>query len=339
MAQQTEVDRLRSAWRALVGGRGGDGWRTIPLELNAPCRLLAGRHFPGDSEAVLVGFRGVRMPPESQLPQGQGFEVARLSSDQLGGTHSWVGLSRRDGGDLDLFARMAGDVVRLLEECATMGEDGLFRHFLARIHAWQQFMSRSTSGLLGPEAEVGLFGEVQVLNELLVLGMPAEIVLEAWQGPLDGVQDFMIGTGALEVKATLASKGFLANISSLEQLDETLRQPLFVAGVRLALGSIGMTLPGVVAMVWDRLKDITPAQTTFELRLAHAGYMLPMADRYTRRFVYAGTIVLPVSGDFPRLTRSNVTTGVRTARYEVDLDVAANADVGLLKALEILGGL
>ena len=60
--------------------------------------------------------------------------------------------------------------------------------------------------------------------------------LDAWQGPLNGLQDFFIGTGAIEVKATIAPQGFPAKISSLDQLDETQRQPLFLAGVRLALG-------------------------------------------------------------------------------------------------------
>lgn len=338
MAQQTEAERLGTAWRALSGEEAGEGWRTIAIKLNSPCRLLAGRHFPGDREAILVGFSCIRMPL-SHLPRGHGFEVSRVSNDLLGGKRSWLALARRDGGDLDLFVRMAGDVVGLLESCASEGEERLYRFFLARIHAWQQFMERGRSGILSNEAEVGLVGEIVVLMDLLKLGMPSRTALDAWQGPLDGIQDFMIGAGAIEVKTTLSPKGFPATVNSLDQFDETLRHPLFVAGVRLGLGSTGRTLPEMVTEICSLLLEDATDLATFEVRLGHAGYLQAMADRYIRRFVHADTLILPVGGEFPRLTRLNTGPGIRAARYEVDLDTVSGTDVGIIHALENLGGL
>jgi len=338
MVPQIEVERFRKAWRALVGGHAGEGWQTITIELDAPCRFLAGRHFPGDMEAILVGFRDIKIPSQSDLPRGQGFEVSRLAKDPLGGSHSWLALTRRDGGNLDLFAWMVEDVVGLLEGSASEGEERLFRLFLARIHAWQQFMERGRSGALSQEAEVGLAGEILILWDLLKLGMPLVTALDAWQGPLDAIQDFMIGTGAIEVKTTISPRIFLATVSSLEQLDETLRQPLFVAGVRLVLGPTGRTLPEMIAEVCGLLQDDAAALATFEMRLAQAGYLQIMADRYVRRFVHSGTAILPVGVEFPKLTRFNVGCGIRAARYEVDLDTVSDTDVGMVHALEKLGG-
>ena len=76
---------------------------------------------------------------------------------------------------------------------------------------------------LSQEAEVGLFGEMVVLKALLEAGVPVEVVLNAWQGPLDGLHDFLIGSGAIEVKTTLSTNGFPATVNSLEQLDESLQ--------------------------------------------------------------------------------------------------------------------
>jgi hypothetical protein len=339
MAPRIDTERLRTAWRALAGSGGGqgEGWRTIPVELDASCRLLAGRHFPGDEEAVLVGFRGIRMSPDSHLPQGHGFSVVKLASDALGGAHVWLALSRRGAGSLDLFAMMAGDVVRLIESCSSVGEERLFQLFLSRIQAWQDFMERGQGSVLVQEAEVGLFGEMIVLKGLIEAGVPAGIALDAWQGPLDGLQDFMIGSGAIEVKTTLSANGFPATIGSLEQLDETLRQPLFVAGVRLALGEAGKTLTEFAAEVRGLLRDEPSALGTFESRLVQVGYLEAMADRYVRRFVHFSTSVRRVEDGFPRLTRLNVGVGIRKARYELDLDLVDVDDVGLLRALEQLG--
>ena len=197
-------------------------------------------------------------------------------------------------------------------------------------------MERGRDGVLGQEAEVGLFGELVVLKALLDAGMPAVISLDSWQGPLDGLQDFLIGPGAIEVKTTLSSNGFPAIVNSLEQLDETLRQPLFVAGVRLALGA-GQTLPELAVALRTAMHSEPAALATFENRLVQAGYLQPLADRYTRRFTHCGTAVLPVDGVFPRLTRMNVSLGVRKARYEIDLDLAGAQDIGLANAVERLG--
>lgn len=338
MAPRTDAESLRQAWRALSCMGGSEGWRTIPIQLKAPCHLHAGRHCPGGQEAIVVGFRGVTLPPDPHLPQGHGFGVARPSGDALEKSCAWLALSRKAAGGIDLFAMMAGDLVRLLEGFANAGEERLFQLFLSRIRAWQDFMERGKEDVLGQEAEVGLFGEMVVLKSLLDAGVPANLVLDAWQGPLDGLQDFFLGSGAIEVKTTLAANGFPATVNSLEQLDETLRQPLYVAGVRLVLGKGGMTLPEFIDVIQEDLEDQPMALGMFESRLVQAGYLQALAEKYVRRFTHAGTAILPVEGNFPRLTRMNVGPGVRKARYEIDFDLSSVGDVGLVRALEKLRG-
>jgi len=339
MAPQTDAESLSQAWRALSRDGGGEGWRTIPIRLDAPCRLLAGRHSPGDEEAIIIGFRKVGLPPDTHLPQGCGFGVAKPSGESLGVSHAWLALFRKAGGGIDLFSMMAGDVVRLLERCADAGEERLYLLFLSRIRAWQDFMERGGDSVLSQEAEAGLFGEMVVLKSLFEEGVPAITALDAWRGPLDGLQDFLIGSGAIEVKTTLSAKGFPATVNSLEQLDETLRRPLYVAGVRLTLGGAGATLSEFADEICELLKGQPSALGLFESRLVRAGYLRGLAHKYVRRFTHSGTAVLPVDGDFPRLTRMNVGLGVRKARYEIDLDLSGVTDVGLVHALERLGEL
>jgi hypothetical protein len=337
MAPPTDAESLRQAWRALSCHGKGDGWHTIPIQLDAPCRLLAGRHCPGDEEAIVVGFRGVKLPPDAQLPQGHGFGVTKLSGHALDGAYAWLALSRKIGGAIDLFAMMAGDVTRLLELYANLDEERFFQLFLSRIRAWQDFMERGRSGVLGEEAETGLFGEIVVLKSLLDSGVAATFVLDAWQGPLDGLHDFVFASGAIEVKTTLSANGFPATVNSLEQLDETLRQPLYVAGVRLLLREAGMTLPEFAGTIRGFLRELPTALGMFESRLVQAGFLQAMADRYIRRFSHFSTTALPVEGEFPRLTRLNVGRGVRKARYEIDLDCSGATDVGIVHALGKLG--
>lgn len=337
MALQSEREELLAAWRALAGDQVAEGWRTIPVALGGPCRLLAGRHFPGNEEALLVGFASIQVPPADQLPQGTGFLVSRAEIGSEGSGRVWIALCRQSAGSPDLFAMMADDIVLTLEKQRSANDDRLFQVFLSRIRAWQEFMRRGGDGVLGPEAEVGLFGELELLRSLIMIGLPASVAVEAWQGPMDGLQDFAFGTGAIEVKTTVSPNGFPATIGSLDQLDDSLTRPLFLAGVRLVLDISGRTLPEQVGELRGLLCDEPAVPGLFDSRLLHAGFLNASAERYTRRFSLVGARMLPVSEGFPRLTRVNVAIEIRKVRYELDLDLVNVSDIGLDDALKQLG--
>jgi hypothetical protein len=337
MALRSEGEGLAAAWRALAGSRAVEGWRTIPIVPVGPCRLLAGRHFPGNEEALLVGFANIRIPPPGQLPQGRGFVVSEADLGHQGVGRVWIALCRQSAGSLDLFSMMADDVVATLEALKATEEDRVFKVLLGRIWAWQDFMQQGGDGVLGPDAEVGLFGELETLRSLLSAGLPASVATDAWQGPLDSVHDFILGTGAIEVKSTVSPGGFSALINSLEQLDDSLTRPLFLAAVRLALHESGLTLPEQVEALRDRLREHPAAVGRFDSRLLHAGFLDAAADRYSRRFHRVQSRLLPVSEGFPRLTKGNVPIQVRGARYELDLDLVVADDVALEAALQQLG--
>lgn len=331
------TDRLHSAWRALGGGTHSEGWRTIPVDVAAPCQVLVGRRFPGDEEAVLVGFRLPSSRSFAALPEGRGFRVERPEGQFLGGTHEWFSLSRQATGSLEMFATMAADVIALLEASRQVGDDRLFQLFVGRIRAWQEFMEKGRDGVLGAEAEVGLFGELIVLVDLVDAGVPAAVALDCWLGPMDAIQDFEIGPGAIEVKATIAAAGFPATIGSLEQLDDAVRQPLFVAGVRLALDDTGLSLPGLVAVVRQKVREQMDSTALLDTRLLRVGFLDAFAERYLRRFLHIRTRLLTVDADFPRLVRGVVPPAVTKAHYVVDLDLVNSADVALATVLKQLG--
>jgi hypothetical protein len=337
MAQQSEFDRLQTAWRALAGEGITEGWRTIPIEPTGAHRLLAGRHFPGNEEAILVGFNSVHLPPDGQLPQGQGFRVERVRHKISGDAHAWIALSRQSVGSLDMFARMAEDVVGMLEVYGHVDDQTLFQLFLGRIKAWQEFMHQARAEVLGPEAETGLAGELCFLKSLLETGLSAARALDGWQGPLDGLHDFLLGLGAIEVKSTVATHGFPATIGSLEQLDASLVSPLFLAGVRLVSNDGGMTLQEIIDDILHGLGDSPDAQGKFESLVLRAGFLRAFSDRYRRRFSLVDTRIVLIDEDFPALTQNNVNPAIRKARYEMDIDLVTAPHIGVGQALEELG--
>lgn len=333
MALRNERDELVAAWRALVGDAGCVGWRTIEVAPAGNCRLRAGRHFPGNEEAILVGFTAIQKPASIQLPQGQGFLVswADLGAESEGRT--WIALCKEDAGSLDLFATMADDVRSTLRTLRNADALVGLQAFLSRIRAWQEFMRRGADNLLSAEAEVGLFGELEFLDQLITAGLPPWQAVEAWQGPLGGLQDFPIGTGAIEVKTTVSPLGFVAKIGSLAQLDDSLIRPLFVAGIRLALNHSGSTISERAESLRSRLANDEVVLSSFNSRLLHAGLLEAHAEKYTRRFELVDHRLIHVTEAFPRLTSGNVALPIRRASYELDLDLIPATSLGIAEAL------
>ncbi|MYN45899.1 PD-(D/E)XK motif protein [Pseudoduganella sp. FT93W] len=326
-------DQILAAWRALSAGDNADGWRSIAISGGREGKLLAARLFPQNCEALLAGFDGVSLPALSLLPSGSGFRVERISTGNAG---TWLALVRQPQGSVDMFARMAADLVSILSENLQVGEQLRMQLYLGRIRAWQHFMS-SGGRTLGPEAELGLAGELHCLDMLIDAGIPVGKVVEAWLGPFDGLQDFALGHGAIEVKSTLAQSGFRAKILSLEQLDDSVRSPLFVCGCRFACGPTGQTLPERIVRLRERLSADSAAFALFDSALLRAEYTDSDAQHYTRALVPVEVRFLEVNEAFPRLLPGTVPDGVRAVRYEVELDSVRGRDISLAEVIEMIG--
>lgn len=315
------IDEFVAAWEALSGSGTEAGWRGIPVARAGACELVAARRFPGNEEALLARFPTARPSSSDHLPEGKGFEVVR--ADPFGDGMTWIALSRKESGSPELFLEMVGDVVRAMDAASPEGEVSVLKTMLRRVRMWQQFMSRGT-GPLSPEAELGLAGELFFMSLLLDAGVSHENVLSGWVGPDDAPQDFLLGDGAIEVKATMSSSGFPVKIGSLEQLDDAVASPLFLVAVRFAPGEGGVTLPEMVAEVERRLEGEPGAADLLRERLMVAGYSDVHAGQYSRRFEPKDRRVLSVSDGFPRLTPGVVPAGVTRAVYEINLDHAGD---------------
>lgn len=319
MLRSSSDTELVAAWRALSGLATGDGWKLIELFSIGNCRVMAGRRGARNEESVLVGVRGNVPSQPFQLPRGQGFSLISTELQGYPADHSWFALVRQESGSLELFTKVAADLVNLME--STSVQDGLRIHsaMISRIRAWQAFMKRDSDGVLSKEEEIGLFGELLVLQNLLDDGVSEFDALDSWAGPDDGLHDFLLGDGAIEVKTTLAPAGFIARVSNLDQLDDSLHQPLFVAAVRLAQLPEGATLPEVIDQVAGQIRD-PGASALLNSRLVSAGYMDMTRAEYTRRFRFSELTYRIVCVDSPRLTRSSVPAAIHEARYSLDLD-------------------
>ncbi|MDN8617293.1 PD-(D/E)XK motif protein [Variovorax ginsengisoli] len=323
-------DELTLAWASLAkASDSAQGWRSIVISPVGAVPVHAGRRYPGGAEAILVRFPAEVVAPGLQLPGGAGFLVERTS---LGDAVTWIALTRREDGNVDMFAAMATDVAAALAPCPAADGPRAVALLLGRVRAWQEFM-RKGGQPLGPEAETGLFGELEILLALLDQGLDPVQVCEAWRGPLDGLRDFELGTGGIEVKTTLATDGFPARVASLDQLDDTQRQPLFLAAVRLRQTGGGRSLPEIIGVARECVSGDAQAQRLLDECLLASGYREEHAAHYIRTLAVTQVRFLHVDAGFPRLTSQMVPQGVLRASYAIDVDKAQTPDAGLREAL------
>jgi hypothetical protein len=178
-----------------------------------------------------------------------------------------------------------------------------------------------------------------LLSDLLVAGLTPELAVASWVGALGGNHDFLLGTGAIEVKSTLSRAGFAATIASLDQLDDSRGSPLFLAAVRLRLDGDGLTLPALADTIRASLSRDPSAQSAFEHRLVSAGLFEPSRANYVRRFTQVDTTLRHVGPDFPRLVGANVPPAITAASYELNLAAIDAPVVTLATALNQLGAI
>lgn len=337
MAPRTSRDELNAAWRALSNTDTSEGWRTIPVAIDGQRKFFAGRYFPGNEEALLIKTGSARLPAADQLPHGRGFTIRHVSSSAADMTGVRIALCRHNLSSIELFTNVACDIITSLNNVNGESDDYVLETFLSRIRAWQEFMRRSPDGLLSIESETGLVGELTFIHELLKANLLISAVVASWRGPLDELHDFVLGNGGIEVKTSTAPQASAATISSLDQLDDSLLRPLFLASIKLALDAAGKSLPELIGETRTLLSPEPRNLTLFDSRLLHAGYLDAVADQYVRRFSHKSTTLFQVNDEFPRLTRRNVHEGVRKACYEIDLSLIRTGERTLAETLNLLG--
>lgn len=325
------IKEFSEAWKTFQSSNAENGWQIIPVSSFPNCGLMAGMSFPECGQAAIFNFKATRLPRSEHLPRGKGFSVEYVESDGS----RWIALVKTEQGSSELYTSMLENLFRFLEDMGDASGDVLLRSFLDRVSAWQDFMKKGKQTLT-VESQTGLFGELFLLKNLVDLGLRDDAV-RTWDGPLDGLQDFHIGYGAIEVKSTISQDGFIAKIGSLEQLSDSTYKPLYLVGQKLELSPLGLSLPMLVNELRLSLDGDGELLSNFESRLLRAGYIDSHSDAYDRLLVVGKSLMYEVDNSFPRLTPQLVNPLVKSARYEIDISSLPSKPLDLKQILNKLG--
>src|SRR5439155_9457885 len=110
-----------------------------------------------------------------------------------------------------VFAEMCTDVLRC---CRLAGGDEhrAVEKLVDRLGAWKELFRGSGPQPLGDEEQLGLYGELLFLEELITRNIQPASAVDAWKGPLKDPHDFHLGSVHVEVKTTASGLAAIVRI-------------------------------------------------------------------------------------------------------------------------------
>ena len=281
-----------------------------------PLKLFWGKDVHG-RYLFLLQFSKDATPNKKMLPELVGIRIAIAGSENcchlvllLNETQNW-----------ELFKALCVDLAHVSERCTNHTEAAGV--ILGRLLRWHEFLKREKQQVLSSEVVKGLIGELLFLRKVLVPRFGWADAVSFWKGPLGAPQDFTVHDMAVEIKVQSGSSRPYIHISSLEQLETQL--PVFYL-VIYTLSTIdpsnedAFTLNSLIKDIRAELEHVDEmTRDVFESLILQMGYItIDYYDSPSFRCVTRRSF--GVNDVFPRLTVSNVPSGITKASYQISLD-------------------
>lgn len=216
----------------------------------------------------------------------------------------------------DIFTMFIEDIINSISIASTT-DDALLK-ISQRVSYWKRLFGKFTGGLLTPQQQRGLYGELLILEFLLKQIDNQVKVLEAWQAPTGTNQDFYFNSLAIEVKTTKSNNPTI-KIANEFQLDSSLFNNLFIAFIRLSEIQGGEdTLLHKINDIRSILQAFPLLIDDFNLKLSHLGICRDLENEYDKTSYKIRNITYyQVTDDFPRIISTMVDKAVSHISYEI----------------------
>lgn len=292
----------------------------------------------GGARGVLIGFNPVSGRLFLRLPLEKGAKVppspyAELNLEaRMDESKEVLEIYTQSRHLFQEFHRLAG----LLTESFERADQTAVNAFLEVVERWRELTIRRD--LLSAEEQLGLMGELLVLDALIGRNGPAAV--SSWTGRMETLperHDFRIGDIDLEVKTTRTSSRHHV-IHGLRQLEPSRGHSLFLVSLRFEAAGManGTSLADYVRKVRIAIAGHQDITKEFEKRLAAARYRSEDETHYQERLVHADIpMLIPVDENFPRLVTTTLYNAIGptlAGRIGVDVTYRVNVD-GLGKPL------
>lgn len=316
------TEELQRLWTDLGSGGTsslGRSTRRVMAETRHDCYLAVS--FPERRRMLSVVTEAELLHGGRSRPLTSGVLLAGGTDPTTG--QATLDIVLRDDTHSDIFTALVADLLNTLAVTNDPRDSG--QRLLSRLEDWRRLLGSVSPQGLTAEQQRGLFGELNVLADLLLPAAGRKAVL-AWTGPDRQLQDFQFPSTAIEVKTASGNSAQIVRIANERQLDHSNAGRLYLVTVALDVrrDGPGITLPDLVRDLRERMPRLG-VSTEFEQRLNQGGYLETQAHRYTdRRYMVRQRLVHAVVDDFPKITERDLADGLSDVSYTVDLHAASS---------------
>lgn len=234
------------------------------------------------------------------------------------------------GGGEDAFERIIHEM-RVEFESADGRVKGIGKA-LDRLRSYLLLFARTKNLFPSKQMLRGVLGELIVFRRLHEMGMSMSMLLDSWEGPYGGHQDFIFqsyGT-ALEVKSALALEAKV-RVSNERQLDESGFGALFLCVVRWKEAPGGVDVPSMVnsimAMMSAGERERLESKLEEELKLPR--WIRELLPSYRLMELEGSPLCYEIRQGSPVLRQSDLNEPVSMVAYDLDYSALASSQSDL----------
>ena len=191
----------------------------------------------------------------------------------------------------EVFVLFAAEFLKLMDDRSP--EDAFYQTF----KEWKKFWAGKRPPLSVDEQR-GLIGELYIIEKLHELTDGK--IIDAWEGPMDGLHDYESDLVNLEIKTTTREPPII-RISQIEQLTPLESKDFFLIVVQITNEDSGTSLVDFVERVGYLIPEDTAEMETYAEKLKRAGYQKRHELHYGRRFSIRNILFCPITGETPIL--------------------------------------
>lgn len=228
-------------------------------------------------------------------------------------------ISLADNSLSSIFAVLCEDLFNYISNIKEDKE--LVKSLQNRFLKWKELFELAKSPGLSPEKQIGLFGELFLLKELIEETGRIEECLNIWVGPDTGIRDFEKNNSAIEVKTTQTHNHQRIRISSERQLDTSLLENLFLFHLSLEKrNGQENSLNKIVSALFSVIGDNMLLNNMLNRKLISVGYFKHHESYYENiSYMIRGKDFYTVTEIFPRIEEKDLMKGVGDVKYSIIL--------------------
>ena len=224
----------------------------------------------------------------------------------------------------DIFIQIAVDII--ISSMNLRNESDYVNVFTSHLSKWGNMFNRNPDETLSKEKQLGLYGELLFITEMLEEGISPTDVVESWKGPDDEDKDFQVKGYGVEIKSSVKTNK-IVKINSIRQLDTEGFVRLFLYYRSFVRTDDGPnTLPEIISEL-RKVFASTPVQTDFETKLLRAGFRDEHAQNYGYSYTALSYAIFNIDDSFPKIVVGNVMEGVLDVEYDLDLNALTSYEI------------